>query len=66
VNDVLNRLHVAEPMKRDDKVRAPFIPQGILEKRESTMEVEKVIKKTERDLELEQGRDYIIDLRSMI
>ena len=46
------------------KVRTPFIPAAVLQKREATMEVEKVRRKLERDLELEQGRDYIIDLRS--
>ena len=64
VNDVLNRLHVAEPRKRDDKVRTPFIPAGIKAKQTQAMEVEQEIKKTERDLELELGRDYKIDLRS--
>lgn len=85
INDVLNRLHLAEPAKRDNKVfkihiglnysidqnlivfnhqeRPAFIPQAILDKRESTMEVEKVNKKLERDLELELGDDYTIDLR---
>lgn len=65
VNDVLNRLHVAEPKKRDDKVRAPFIPPSVLAKQSSEMEVEveQERKKTERDLELELGRDYKIDLR---
>lgn len=61
VNDVLNRLHVAEPKKRDNVVRAPFIPASIAAKQNETMEVER--KKTERDLELELGRDYFIDLR---
>lgn len=63
VNDVLNRLHLAEPVKRDNKERPPFIPPGILQKRESQMEVEKVRRKLERDLELEMGEDYSIDLR---
>jgi nucleolar GTP-binding protein len=35
VNDVLNRLHVAQPQKRDDRVRAPFIPDGVLRRLES-------------------------------
>ena len=63
VNDVLNRLHLAEPAKRDNKERPPCIPQAILQKRESTMEVEKVRKKLERDLELELGDEYTLDLR---
>jgi nucleolar GTP-binding protein len=63
INDVLNRLHVAEPQKRDNVVRAPFIPGKIQAKRDGAMEVEHERKKTERDLELELGRDYKIDLR---
>lgn len=63
VNDVLNRLHVAEPKRRDDKERTPFIPPGVLAKQGQAMEVEQEKKKTERDLELELGRDYKIDLR---
>ncbi|RNA16494.1 nucleolar GTP-binding 1 [Brachionus plicatilis] len=63
VNDVLNRLHLAEPVKRDNKERPPCIPQAIIQKRESTMEVEKVRKKLERDLELELGDEYTVDLR---
>lgn len=81
MNDVLNRLHVAEPQKRDNRQRPAFIPQQVLEKRDreakraeliasgtvAGMDVEedtKPKKKTlERDLELEQGDEYIIDLR---
>uniref|UniRef100_A0A5F9CPP8 OBG-type G domain-containing protein n=1 Tax=Oryctolagus cuniculus TaxID=9986 RepID=A0A5F9CPP8_RABIT len=43
VNEVLNRLHLAVPNKRDDKVRWPL--------------------QRERDLELEMGDDYILDLQ---
>ncbi len=64
INDVLNRLHVAEPQKRDSKVREPFIPAKVLAQRAGTAEMETERKKTERDLELELGRDYKIDLRS--
>jgi nucleolar GTP-binding protein len=79
VNDVLNRLHLAEPVKRDGKERPAFIPAAVLKKREtalatnneeteshsqSLMEIEKPHKKLERELELEMGRDYKIDLRS--
>jgi len=63
IDDVLNRLHLAEPARCDDKARPPCIPNAVLAKRESTMEVEKITKKLERDLELELGRDYFIDLR---
>uniref|UniRef100_G1T7Z2 Nucleolar GTP-binding protein 1 n=1 Tax=Oryctolagus cuniculus TaxID=9986 RepID=G1T7Z2_RABIT len=30
VNEVLNRLHLAVPNKRDDKERPPFIPEGVV------------------------------------
>lgn len=63
VDDVLNRLHLAEPAKRDNKARPPCIPKAIVAKRESNMEVEKTRRKLEREIELEQGRDYILDLR---
>jgi len=64
VNDVLNRLHVTQPQKRDDRVRAPFIPEGVIQRLESmqvTNEIKK--KKTERDLEIELEEDYHLDLR---
>lgn len=68
INDVLNRLHLAEPTKRDDKQRTPFIPEAIAKKREklSAGELEEsmeVKKKLERDIELEMGNEYILDLR---
>ena len=67
VNDVLNRLHVSQPLKRDDRVRAPFIPDGVIQRLESMQvtnsEGEIVKKKTERDLEIELEEDYHLDLR---
>lgn len=75
LNDVLNRLHVAEPKKRDNRERPAFIPSQVLEKREAkkaseggegvSMEVEEAKPKkiTERDLELEMGDEYTLDLR---
>lgn len=67
VNDVLNRLHLAEPKKRDNKERPAFVPPSVakLQEKEAKMEIEREKRKTERDLELEMGRDYTIDLRSM-
>ncbi|CAF1130262.1 unnamed protein product [Adineta ricciae] len=65
VNDVLNRLHVVQPQKRDERVRAPFIPEGVIQRLES-MQVtptESTKKKTERDLEVELEEDYHLDLR---
>ena len=72
VNDVLNRLHVTQPQKRDERVRAPFIPDGVLRRMESmqvtngedqTESTGKQKKKTERDLEVELEEDYHLDLR---
>uniref|UniRef100_A0AAV2JST4 OBG-type G domain-containing protein n=1 Tax=Knipowitschia caucasica TaxID=637954 RepID=A0AAV2JST4_KNICA len=62
VHDVLNRLHLAVPNKRDDKERPPFIPEGALQ-RKKAMEVDQPKRKTERDLEVEMGDDYILDLQ---
>nr|Q99P77.3 RecName: Full=GTP-binding protein 4; AltName: Full=Chronic renal failure gene protein; AltName: Full=Nucleolar GTP-binding protein 1 [Rattus norvegicus]AAK13446.1 G protein-binding protein CRFG [Rattus norvegicus] len=62
VNEVLNRLHLAVPNKRDDKERPPFIPEGVVARRKR-MEIAEPKKKRERDLELEMGDDYILDLQ---
>nr|XP_020846025.1 nucleolar GTP-binding protein 1 isoform X2 [Phascolarctos cinereus] len=62
VNEVLNRLHLAVPSKRDDKERPPFIPEGVIA-RKKRMETDAPTKKRERDLELEMGDDYILDLQ---
>ncbi|CAI5678147.1 unnamed protein product [Oreochromis niloticus] len=62
VHDVLNRLHLAMPAKRDEKERPPFIPEGAMVRRKA-MEVDAPKRKLERDLELELGDDYILDLQ---
>lgn len=62
VNEVLNRLHLAVPTKRDNKERPPFIPEGAIT-RKKRMEVDAPKKKRERDLEMEMGDDYILDLQ---
>lgn len=61
VNDVLNRLHLAMPAKRDAKERLPFIPEGALKKRE--METSAPKRRLERDLEMEMGDDYILEMQ---
>ncbi|XP_072910947.1 GTP-binding protein 4 [Hemitrygon akajei] len=61
VNDLLNRLHLAVPAKRDQKERPPWIPEGATTRRK--MEVDMPKRKTERDLELEMGDDYVLDLQ---
>ncbi|XP_060104078.1 GTP-binding protein 4 [Heteronotia binoei] len=62
VNDILNRLHLALPAKRDNKERPPFIPEGAL-LRKKRMEVDEPKKKLEKDVEMELGDDYILDLK---
>ncbi|KAG3292772.1 GTPBP4 [Ictidomys tridecemlineatus] len=62
VNDVLNRLHLAVPNKRDDKERPPSIPEGVVAHKRR-MEIGEPKKKRERDLEREMGDDYILDLQ---
>lgn len=66
ITNVLNRLHVAMPQQRDTKERLPCIPQKVLEKKQK-MDVEnkkvQERKRLERDIELEMGDDYILDLK---
>lgn len=63
VNDVMNRLHVAMPAKRDNKDRPPCIPESVLNLKK-TMDLDvKSKKKLLRDIEMEEGDDYIVDLR---
>ncbi|KAA0061017.1 nucleolar GTP-binding protein 1-like [Cucumis melo var. makuwa] len=54
MDDCLNRLHVAMPKPRDQKERPICIPAAVLEAREK-QEGEKQIRKTEKDLEEENG-----------
>merc|ERR1719187_107838 len=73
VEGVLNRLHVAEPVARDNKNRPAFIPEAALRKRKEKleersediedMETSVPRKKTEREIELEMGDDYVLDLK---
>ncbi|GFY47971.1 nucleolar GTP-binding protein 1, partial [Trichonephila inaurata madagascariensis] len=59
---VLNRLEVAQPQPRDDKQRLPFIPEKVFEKKQQ-MEADSIKRKLERELELELGAEYILDLK---
>lgn len=73
VDTILNRLHVAEPIKRDTKERPAFIPEAALKRQRQKVEqkmdddddLETAVpkRKTERDIELEEGDDYIVDLK---
>ena len=64
VDGVLNRLHVAMPAARDGVERPAFIPPKAMQKKLlAAQNVPKQKKKTERDLELELGDDYSVDLK---
>lgn len=72
--EVLNRLHLAVPKPRDEAERPPFIPPGAkIGKKSSrvtagTMELDgsepsSKPRKLEKDIVLEMGDDYILDLK---
>ncbi|XP_076760882.1 nucleolar GTP-binding protein 1 [Xylocopa sonorina] len=64
VEGLLNRLHVAQPVPRDEKIRVPCIPESVLKKREEKMAKQsKTNRKLEREIEEELGDDYILDLK---
>lgn len=62
VENILNRLHVAMPERRDNKERPAFIPENVLKKREVN-EAIKEKKRLLRDEEDELGDDYTVDLK---
>jgi nucleolar GTP-binding protein len=74
--EVLNRLHLAVPTPRDDRERPPFIPPGVKLKKSTASRESKDVEdmevpsslpvnklKLERDIELEEGDDYLLDLK---
>lgn len=61
IKDFMNRLHVAVPAKKDGKARELCIPQSVIASRAA--QVEKKQRKLERDLEMEMGDDYYLDLK---
>ncbi|XP_063835915.1 nucleolar GTP-binding protein 1 [Ostrinia nubilalis] len=63
VDGILNRLHVAVPSPRDGKARPPVIPPSVLLKKQQQAEKESRKRKLEREIELEQGDDYVLDLQ---
>ncbi|KOC59347.1 putative nucleolar GTP-binding protein 1 [Habropoda laboriosa] len=63
VEGLLNRLHVAQPTPRDEKVRAPCIPESVLKKRQDMETALKSKRKLEREIEEEMGDDYMLDLK---
>lgn len=50
-------------MKRDDKVRTPCIPESVLKKRQDIAEKVARKRKLEREIEIEMGDDYVLDLK---
>lgn len=62
VDNILNRLHVAMPEKRDNKERPAFIPETVSQKREIDAAI-KEKRRLEKDIENEMGDDYILDLK---
>jgi nucleolar GTP-binding protein len=62
VDNILNRLHVAVPEKRDEKVRAPHIPESVLvAKASKAAKAER--KRLEKDIVAEMDDEYILDLK---
>lgn len=60
MDGILNRLHVSIPKPRDDKPRPPCIPESVLAKKQDQAEKRK--RKLERDIEIEEGDDYVLNL----
>lgn len=63
VDGILNRLHVALPSPRDNKDRPPVIPPSVAAKKQQQAERESRKRKLEREIEVEQGDDYVLDLK---
>lgn len=63
VDGILNRLHVALPKPRDSKERPACIPASVHAKKHQMVTDVVQRRKTERDIELEMGDDYILDLK---
>lgn len=63
VDGLLNRLHVAMPAPRDDKVRAPCIPESVMLKKQAAAAKAERKRKLEREIEEEMGDDYVLDLK---
>lgn len=69
-NAILNRLHVAQPQKRDDVERKPVIPEGLAERKKYDR-ADPERRRTERDIQEEHGgagvhsidfkKNYILD-----
>nr|CAD7448236.1 unnamed protein product [Timema bartmani] len=62
VDGILNRLRVAMPTQRDNKERPPCIPEGVVKKKQEAA-ARGLKRKLERDIEMEEGDDYVLDLK---
>jgi nucleolar GTP-binding protein len=54
INDVLNRMHVAQPKPRDSAARPPVIPPGVAEARAARTAGQKA-RKLQKEIQEEQG-----------
>jgi nucleolar GTP-binding protein len=65
INDVLNKIHLAQPTPRDHVPRLPFIPEEVQNRRLYNWK-DPERRKLEKDLEVEAGGagQYSIDLKS--
>ncbi|KPJ20951.1 Probable nucleolar GTP-binding protein 1, partial [Papilio machaon] len=62
VDGILNRLHVAVPAARDGKARPPVIPPAAAARLQQRANKENRKRKLEREIELEQGDDYVLGM----
>ncbi|KAF9805568.1 hypothetical protein SFRURICE_020953 [Spodoptera frugiperda] len=62
VDGILNRLHVSVPAPRDNKARPAVIPASVLAKKQQQADKARK-RKLERDIEVEEGDDYVLDLQ---
>jgi nucleolar GTP-binding protein len=53
INDVLNRIHIAQPKARDNAARPPVIPPGVAEARAKRAAGQR--KRTQKDIQEEKG-----------
>ncbi|EDW47095.1 nucleolar GTP-binding protein 1 [Drosophila sechellia] len=63
VDNILNRLHVAMPAPRDDKLRSPCIPEKASARLLQNADKAERKRKLEKEIEEEMGDDYTLDLK---
>lgn len=66
INDVINKIHLAEPVARDNVVRAPQIPEAAVNRPKFDIK-DPNRRRLERDIEAENGGAgvYSADIKSM-